>query len=192
MSFASLSLPAELPPSLRLELERLCAQLTEWQKQNHNDDGTHSDVVATGRLFEHGRTKAAGEWTDVVYNAANFTGAGAMTWTVQAQDQITYQYMLIGETMFVDAYIDTASIGGTPSAAVFIAIPLGLKAARTKADGTYLLDNGTPAPAYQRVSAGATQIEVGRVDGANFTASANTNYVRVSIYFKVVIKDVPA
>jgi hypothetical protein len=186
MSFASLSFPAELTPTLRNELERVCAQLTEWQKANHNDDGTHSNIVATGTITERGRTAAMGVWTDVPYSAANFTGFGAMTWTVDAADQITYRYMFVGDTMFVDVYLDATSVGGVVSTPLMIAIPGGFVAAKSVASGTFVVDNGATAVAFQRVLAGATKIEVARVDLANFTACANLTYVRVQMSFGVV------
>jgi hypothetical protein len=185
MSFPSLSLPAQLPPELRRELEQVLALTTAWMQQEHNDDGTHAAITTTGTVMERGRTKPMGEWTDVPYLATNFTGAAAMTFTVQATDQVSYQYMLIGKTMWVNCYIDTASIGGVVAAALFVAIPGGFVAAKSKGTGTYLLDNGTPVPAYCRVTAGARQIEIGRVDAANFTASANLTYIRVSFEFEV-------
>jgi hypothetical protein len=51
MSLASLTLPAQLDPTLRMELERLTAILAEWQKRDHAEDGRHATIT-----FAHGAT----------------------------------------------------------------------------------------------------------------------------------------
>jgi hypothetical protein len=57
---------------------------------------------------------AGGVWVDVPYSAANF-GASGGTWTVTGANAKRYSYMLLGKTAFVQIYVDTSTVGGTPT-----------------------------------------------------------------------------
>ena len=81
-------------------------------------------VEPTGAITERGRTTPLGEWIDVPYSAANFYAA-AGTWTVEAADQVTFQYMLVGKTLFLNVWLQTTSVSTAP-AWVAVANPLGI------------------------------------------------------------------
>jgi hypothetical protein len=142
-------------------------------------------VTASTAYYERLRTAAVGEWTNVTFAAGNFTGNNAMTWTVASGDQITFHYMAVGKTLFVNVYIDTSTVGGTPDTTLMIAIPGGFTAAKKVQNSCPLFDNGVGATGFARVTASGTVIEIGRMDGANFTASADNTYVRVMMAFEV-------
>lgn len=143
------------------------------------------EVRASVGYYERLRTTPIGEWTSVAFNAANFTANGTMTWTVDSGDQTTFAYMLIGKTLFVDAYLDTTSVGGVLNSLLKVAIPGGFTAAKTMQGLALGFDNGVGTPTYNRVNAGGTVIEIGRSDGGNWSAAANNTYVRVHFSFEV-------
>ena len=130
-----------------------------------------------------GYLRSLGRWTDVAYTAANFMANGG-TWTVGRNDQVTYQYKVQNQTMNLNAYLDTTTVVGTPSL-LYLAIPGGYVAARTVQCSVPFFDNGVDAPAYARVLAGGTVVEIGRMDGAALTASTNLTYVRCMMEFEV-------
>lgn len=65
-------------------------------------------------------------WVDVPYAAGNFSASGAMTWTVEAADVVTYRYkMLSDDMMLLQWKITTSSIGGTLSTELHLSVPNG-------------------------------------------------------------------
>lgn len=147
--------------------------------------GATGTISASAGLFDQSRTTAIGEWTDVAFASGNFTASGSMTWTVQSADQITFEYMLIGHTMFLSVYLDSTTVGGTASNQLFIKIPGGFSAAK-KVQGMSLgFDNGTAVSTFTRVSAGGTTVEVGKSDVSNFALSTNNTFIRVIMAFEV-------
>jgi hypothetical protein len=77
--------------------------------------GAASTVSAAGAYFERSRSVALGEWTQVAYNAGNFSTSSAALWTVDAGDQAVFSYMLVGKTITVSIEINTSTVsaGGT-------------------------------------------------------------------------------
>lgn len=138
-----------------------------------------------GPMFELGRTTGLGYWIAVAFAAGNFTANGAMTWTVDAADQVTFKYALIGKTMFVNIYLDTTTVAGVVNTTLSIAIPGGFVSAVKVQNIMPLFDNGTATSAFVRVDAGGTVINVFRFDTANFAASANNTFVRVMMAFEI-------
>jgi len=139
----------------------------------------------TDGYLERSRTVRMGEWTSVSFSAGNFTANGSMTWTVASGDQITYQYMLIGKTLFVNAVIDTSTVGGTPNIVLQLAVPGGFTAAKKAQASCVLFDNGVAALGFSQVLASGTLIQIGRADGSNLAASTDNTYVRVMMQFEV-------
>lgn len=75
------------------------------------------------------------------YNAADFTGQGLMTWTVDAGDVIVFRYRLNGSTLLVDFVLRTTTVGGTLNKALHIKIPGGFTAANQATNGYMYNDN---------------------------------------------------
>jgi hypothetical protein len=136
-------------------------------------------------LFERGRGTPVGQWTKVPFNAANFTGGAGMVVTVAAGDQITYQYLLIGKTMILVAYIDTITIAAPLNPSIFIAIPDGYVAAEKIQSISLGFDNGVGVATFNRVVNAGTTIEIGKSDLTNWSASVDNTYIRVSIIFEI-------
>jgi len=82
-------------------------------------------TVTQWRLVAHEQ----GSWIAPAYAAGDFTANGTMTWTVDAGDVVQYRYRLVGRTLMVQWELVNTSVGGTPGAALQIAIPAGLLAA---------------------------------------------------------------
>lgn len=141
----------------------------------------------TPGLKERGRTVAIGEWTDVAYDAANFTVvSGTGTWTVAAGDQGVYAYTLVGKTLTVIATLDATSVTTTVLFAG-IAVPGGFASAKHVWGIAYLYDNSSTvfSVATAQVLAAGTVIRVFKSDQSTFLASANNTYLRVLIVIPV-------
>lgn len=120
------------------------------------------------RLF--GLSTAPGLWTAVAHSAGNFTSDSG-SWTVDAGDQTTYAYTLVGKTMTVAFAIVTSDVGGTPTQ-LRIAIPGGFTAAKTIYNTCYTIDAGTPGLGIATVSASGTVIQVFRQGAAAWTTTS--------------------
>lgn len=140
----------------------------------------------TPGIKERGRTVFAGEWTTPAFDAGNFTGNGSMTWTVAAGDVLAYQYTLIGKTMYVNFYIVSSSVGGTPSTLLNIAVPGGFSSAKVvRTSALYATDNGTVVTAFIDLAASGVIIRLGKTDGTAWTASTDNTSVRGQLFFEV-------
>jgi uncharacterized membrane protein YgcG len=62
---------------------------------------------------------------DVPFSAADFTGSGAMTWTVEVGDVIAFYYTIINKLMIVWFELMTTSIAGVRTNTLRIRIPNG-------------------------------------------------------------------
>ena len=82
-------------------------------------------------LKEYGRAAKMGDWTSVDYAAGNFTGSGAMTWTVESADQLIYKYTLRGHTLTLSVQLFSTVVGGTLDFELRVAIPGGYTAKAT-------------------------------------------------------------
>lgn len=88
-------------------------------------------AIAGSIIYQHDGTRwhivghEQGGWIRQPFNAAEFTGGGGMTWTVEAGDVLGNQYRLVGNTLFVWAALFQTAIGGTPSPGLQQVIPGG-------------------------------------------------------------------
>ena len=129
---------------------------------------------------------AAGTWTQVAFNAGDFTASGAMTWTVAAGDVGTFMYTIIEKTMTVCFNLNTTSIGGVVSTDLKILIPASKIAIRQVSNPVTLLDNGTRVMGRAFInSLNDTFITIQRLDAGNFTAAADTTYVIGQLTFEI-------
>jgi len=138
-------------------------------------------------LKEHGRTPKVGEWTDVAFNAGDFTGSGSMTWTVASGDVGEFAYMVVGKTMFVRFYLNNTTVGGTPAAYLKIAIPGGYSSAA----GCYAYmpcfadDNGTLDIGWAIVQTSSSYIEIYLKAFGSWAASTDNTDVRGTAIFEI-------
>lgn len=139
---------------------------------------TNASLVAAG----------IGSWTDVTYASGNFTGLGAMTWTVDSGDAQNYSYCRIGNVLHVSLWLITTSVGGTPNVALQVAVPGGLQAsvAGTNNGGSYQYsDAGTIATGLWMCNA-TTPIQFLKANpSANWGASTNTTEIKAQITLRL-------
>ena len=89
------------------------------------DDGTSLDNIVIGGGAVRNDSTVYGAWYDVPYSAGNFTGFTTMTWTVAGADQIAYTYTVLNKTMTISFLLTDTLIAGTPTTALYIALPAG-------------------------------------------------------------------
>jgi hypothetical protein len=82
-------------------------------------------------------------WTDVPFDAANFSGTGGQTWTVTSDNVKTFCYIVQGKLMVVSFGIFFSSLSGTPSPELRITIPDGRVASRTMINAMSTRDSTT-------------------------------------------------
>lgn len=137
-------------------------------------------------LYERARTTAAGIWTSVAYNSANFTASGSMTWTVDSGDQVAYAYMMIGKTMFISFTFNNTSVGGTVSTELRFAIPAGFLALNNATiSAIRSFDSGTDTVGFCGTVAGAGYIRCWRGGFTNWALSTNNTSVQGLAIFEV-------
>ena len=150
-----------------------------------------AQVSAAGDLsvrdvYEKARTVPMGHWISVAFNAANFSGNGAMTWTLQAGDQLAYSYTLVGKTMFISGYFNQTTVGGTVNTDLRVAIPGGFVA-----NGLVIgLARVNPAagafsPGTVYVLSGGTLINFQTINGTNWVAGADITALQFSLAFPI-------
>ena len=120
----------------------------------------------------------------VAYAAGNFTASGSMTWTVEAADQTTFEYVLQGKWMWVNFLLGGTTIGGTVSSALKIKIPASQTAANSVVTPVRVRNNGTNSIGYAAV-VGDTFIYIYLVAGGNWTLSTNNAGAAGHIHFLV-------
>ena len=123
-------------------------------------------------------------WTAVSFSAGSFTANGAMTWTVESADQVTYSYTKSGTVMTLAWTINGTTVGGTPNTALQIAIPGGFTASKTMHGTMNYHDNGTPGVGHCSAAASATFLQCFKTDASNWTAATNATNVRGQITFE--------
>lgn len=168
------------------ELTHLVAGITTSYHTEHNPDDTHGTIHASGSIAERGRTVALGDWADVPYTAALFTGSGGMTWTVSQADAITMRYQLVGSTMTLALFLNATSVTAPLGSNLAVALPAAVQPSRVMGGGCSLSDNGTLTAGSWFVDKGyGAKINFTRADGAAFAAAVNTTNVLVVASFEV-------
>lgn len=131
-------------------------------------------------------TQNLGTWITPAFAAGDYTASGSQTWTLQSGDVTTMQYMLCGKTMFVNFFLVTTTVAGTPAPYLFIKIPGGKVSATPTYGNLWINQNGAFSIGVSIVNnpvAGAN-IALSLVDGANWTGTTNTTSVGGSIVFE--------
>lgn len=98
----------------------------------------YDDTTDRWRLVKH--TQGAG--ITRAFNAGDYSGAGTMTVTAEASDVVSFAYLLNGRMLTVFFYLDSLTIGGTPTGGVQITIPNGFVGARLVAGVTRYINAG--------------------------------------------------
>jgi hypothetical protein len=121
--------------------------------------------------------KVIGQWQDNPFVAGNFTGKGAMTWTVALGNVVTNRYRIDADkTLEWILFLAGSTIGGALNNALFIAFPLGSIAKKLSINTIYMVDgNGTQLIGYGDNAMGDNFLTIGKPPSANFTAGANAS-----------------
>jgi hypothetical protein len=158
--------------------------------------GRFSYLAASAGWFEMVYDATAARWRMVAYDsgwitqpfvAGQFTGSGAMTWTVDAGDVTTSRYRINGRTVTYVFNLSTTTIAGTPTALLQINNLQwgdGVIAA-TSQNALAFANDGTVKPGYSRATAGATLIEITTTSAAAWAAVVNGGYFAGEIVFEV-------
>jgi hypothetical protein len=150
---------------------------------------TADTVDSTTGYTEMGRTAPQGVWTDVAFNAANFTASGTMAWTVASGDQNTYTYMLIGNTMFLSFKISTSTVVAPLSTTLRLAIPGGYVVATDyTTSGGLDYNQGAWLKGCCEVASGEAYVRLFTqgFGSANWAASTDLTYLQGQIIFEVM------
>lgn len=132
------------------------------------------EIVAIG-------TDLLAAWSDVPFNAGNFSANGSMTWTVAGGDVEYYKYKKVGKIAYVAFKLNTTTVGGTPSTELRIAIPY-------TPTGTFFCavlasDNGAATEIAVGLTA-STYLGVTLLDGTNWAAATNTTSLVGTIVYE--------
>ena len=135
------------------------------------------------RLLAHEQ----GAWIVPAFSAGNFTGVGAMTWTVEAGDVLAFAYRLSGRTLVVTWRISGTSVGGTLNTDLRIGNAAfgGFVPTRGALVPIYVSDNGTASIGIGQVGSGGSLLEINKVPNANWGASTNASSTYGTLTFEV-------
>lgn len=162
--------------------------------------GTPTDAFSAGRwsgIFslgvdssngyaERGRSVGLGEWTAVTFAAGNFTGSGAMTWTLAAADQETFKYMLYGKTMLITFNLQNTTVGGVADTYLQVAIPGGYTAAAQMWNPLgFCVTGGALADGSMLSTTAGTNILIRQRSGANWVVGADNTSVFGQLSFEI-------
>lgn len=158
---------------------------TTWSIE-HTDQGAHGAITCTS-VTEQGHEAAMGVWVAVPFLATDYgTSGGGTSWTVQLADMVTNRYSVVGNTMTYALWLDTTTVGGTPSY-LTVPVPGGYKATSQMAGHIQISDNGTWTAGQMFIGAVYGQIiYLARADNAALAAATNNTYVRGTVTFEVV------
>ena len=119
------------------------------------------------------------------FDAGVFTGSDSMTWTVASGDRLAYSYYLQGRLLYVNIYVQTSTVGGTPSNSLQVTVPGGFSATRRTDTPMFADNNGTRQIGHLVIVEGTTLL-LGRLlaDG-NWAAATDTSGIRTSMSFEV-------
>lgn len=143
----------------------------------YRHDGTNWKLIA----------HTQGAWITPTYAAGNFTASVSMTWTVDSGDVTNYSYKLESRSLTVTWYLQTTSVGGTPSTQLKIAIPNGFVASKASLHMCIQDDAaaGNVATFVLLTASGTTMDIYHSLGVGNWAAATNTTRVFGTITFEV-------
>lgn len=143
-----------------------------------DDDGTGT----TGTIINQAWLNTIfTDWTAITFAAGNFTGSGAMTWTLTSGDVGHNRYSKINKNLYWTGRYVTTTVAGTPAQTLLIAIPTGTFATSSQTSKCHASDNGVICDAIA-LTIDATHLGIQRADGSNWAASTNNT----AIYFNSI------
>lgn len=156
---------------------------TVWQQLLTNINALIANAIVFGNsITERARSVAMGEWTTPTFAAGDYTASGAQTWTVAGGNIQADNYMRVGLTLFVNFFVVSTTVGGTPSSELRKAIPAGLIASGISSGAFKYTDNGTDGTGRWAVLNGGTFISFFKdATGAPANWSASTTNTRIAL-----------
>lgn len=139
--------------------------------------------MPTDTIFPPG----SGPWIDVPFNAGDYTGSGAMIWTVVNANVLTHRFkMLSPDTMILQVSIENADIGGTANNLLLLNIPNN-KQARNRTGGAILVANNTVENSgrYLVTPGGPDVLLFQQLPGTAWTAGLDVNEIEFMIIIEV-------
>jgi len=120
-------------------------------------------------------------FTSPTFAAGDYTGNGALTWTVAVGDVSTYAYSLNGRILTVSFALLATTVGGTPDTTLQLKIPAGYVSKKIMFGTFTYSDNSSTvfAVGTTRVDAGGTVIGLYRTPYLNATWSASADLTNV-------------
>lgn len=176
----------------RQEFLELAAQTEGWMQADHNADGTHGrsrhqSVTTAEGIQEFGRSETMGVAEPIIWSPSFFSGNGAMTWPVLANEMSNVRAARIGNLLWMGGRFLFTNVGGVADSALRFTIPYN-QVPLGRAVGTLLyVDAGGPtALGFTLADAGNTYVEFFRTGGALWTiTAANDTTLVFNILFPV-------
>lgn len=115
-------------------------------------------------------------WINIPYDAANFTGNGTITWTVDAGDQTDFSYKIVdGNLVILNIRVENTDLSGAGNI-LSITLPAAITPKKGLAGPALIIDAGTVNPGgFFSIAAGVAAVTFVRNDFANFTVTAGDN-----------------
>jgi hypothetical protein len=133
----------------------------------------------------HGRQS----WVHPVFVAADFTGSGAMVWTVDALDVLTDSYIISGKTVTYNLVVTTSSISGTGDLLLQRALPGGVVAVSNQSGGCNVDDRAASAGSRDSgrvyVTNGSEDLLISHETGSDWNPGTDHATVNCSITFEI-------
>lgn len=122
--------------------------------------------------------------------AGDFTGAGAMTWTVAAGDVTSITWQIAGKdpdnrVMFLQFGLSATTVGGTPSTDLQLTLPGSVTVKRRAMGACYVSDNGTPGAGRWFAAAGGTIVAFRRINNANWAAATDATDIEACMVIPI-------
>lgn len=121
----------------------------------------------------------------IPFNAGDFTGNIAMTWTLDAADLVGANYIQRGKQLLMNVIINSSTVGGTPNNELRMALPGGFTGAGTATLIFFQRDNGTSRTGLAQMLNSGTYVQLFKSDFTNYAASTNNNDELFSFQFGV-------
>jgi hypothetical protein len=135
-------------------------------------------------------------WTQVPYDAANFSGSGKMTWHVPESGVTGYRYKMLGtDTMVIIVALEVGTVGGVPDTELRLKIPDGRRSAGDVLNTMVYYDDWSRRGYRQQTvgtiactSVGQDYLQLRKIDNGKWTLSNGKTYIFGQIILDVLNK----
>lgn len=138
---------------------------------------TSDDIELSLRILDNVMSRLDSDNFNLPWVDWNTTIAASGSMTLEALQVQVARYCRIGKTINIFLHF-TATIAGTPSSVVTFTLPFIPKGGQSPNFACAITDNSTDIAGFAKTSAALTNIiNVGRYDGANYTAGADKFFI---------------